>query len=151
MTNIETTSDIRQFKLTNGEEILCEVIQWQEEEEVEILIRKAMRLIMTENEEGVKYYAFRPWMVYQEGSEDIIIINSTHIVGLGYPTNSLLVQWNEAVKDMEEMYDAREREHDEKYGDDPEDMVTTTDNHSEMMYGDSSSNNIIQFDSKKLH
>ena len=59
--------DVRQFKLANGEEILCEVVQWSEHmEEIEILTRKAMRLIMQENGDGFKYYAFRPWMVYQE-------------------------------------------------------------------------------------
>lgn len=37
--------EVRQLKLANGEEILCEVMQWSEGDDFEILVRKAMRLI----------------------------------------------------------------------------------------------------------
>lgn len=156
-------TEVRQFKLANGEEILCEVIQWAEGEDFEILVRKAMRLIMMENGDGMKYYAFRPWMVYQESSEDLLIINSTHIVGLGYPTDSLLVQWQEAVADMEQMHLAREEEHNEKYGikvsaqeqmdSRSKSAVDKIEEYLDRMGGDSASSNVIQFDAKrdKLH
>jgi len=108
-------TEVRQLKLANGEEILCEVVQWAEEEDFEILVRKAMRLIMMESSDGMKYYAFRPWMVYQENGEDLLIINSSHIVGMGFPTRSLIVQYYEAVHDMIDMHVQREKEFDEDH------------------------------------
>lgn len=152
-------TDVRQLKLASGEEILCEVVQWQEGDDYEILVRKAMRLIMMENGEGMKYYAFRPWMVYQESSDDLLIINSTHIVGLGFPTDSLMIQWHEAVADMQEMYVVRESEHTEKYGkqvsaeeqmrDRVQSAADKIDDYIERMGGDSASDNVISLDSMR--
>ena len=152
-------TDVRQLKLASGEEILCEVVQWQEGDDYEILVRKAMRLIMMENGEGMKYYAIRPWMVYQESSDDLLIINSTHIVGLGFPTDSLMIQWHEAVADMQEMYVVRESEHTEKYGkqvsaeeqmrDRVQSAADKIDDYIERMGGDSASDNVISLDSMR--
>jgi len=159
------SGEIKQFKLANGEEILCEVLQWEDADEIEILARKAMRLIMMENQDGVKYYAFRPWMVYQENNDDIIIINTTHIVGMGYPTRTLVLQYNEACEDMDEMHEQREREYEEKYGRETrmtaeqqfqENSETSGDKIDDylqrMGLHDSASNNVISiFDKSKLH
>lgn len=157
--------EVRQFKLASGEEILCEIVQWDEQGEIEILTRKAMRLIMQENGEGFKYYAFRPWMVYQECGEDLVVVNANHIVGIGFPTRSLLVQYYDAVADMEEMHITREIEYEETYGALKQPKTATErmqeniknaesrdkiDEYLERMV-DSASNNIIQFDSKKIH
>ena len=48
--------EYRQFKLTSGEEIVCEVMEWNDEAEVEILVRKAMRLTLIEMGDGTKFY-----------------------------------------------------------------------------------------------
>ena len=37
-------TDFRQFKLSNGDEIICEIVQWPEDSEEEMIIRKAMEL-----------------------------------------------------------------------------------------------------------
>jgi|TARA_R110000803_G_scaffold34404_3_gene75120 hypothetical protein len=164
MTESTVEMEVKQFKLSSGEEILAEVVQWQDDDDIEVLIRKAMRLVMMENEEGFKYYAFRPWMVYQESNDDLIILLATHIVGIGFPTDSLLVQWDEAVADMKDMHAAREQEYADKHGD-PENGLSATekmesravtasdkiDDYIERMNSDSASNNVIQFNSKKIH
>jgi hypothetical protein len=153
------SGEIKQFKLANGEEILCEVLQWEDADDIEILARKAMRLVMMENQEGVKYYAFRPWMVYQENNDDLIIINTTHIVGMGFPTRSLLIQYDEACADMDEMHTQREFEYDQKYGLSTEQRLNKDasgdkidDYLQRMGLHDSASNNVINlFDKSKLH
>ena len=42
-------TDIKQFKLTNDEEIVCEVVEWPSEQEPSMVIRKAMKVISMEN------------------------------------------------------------------------------------------------------
>lgn len=103
--------EIRQFKLASGEEIVCEVVQWQNEEELELVVRKVMKLVMGEMETGVRYYSFRPWMVYQENPDDLLILQGNHVVGIAYPPDSLIKQFNEAVDDMEQMYKQRQKEY----------------------------------------
>ena len=102
--------EIRQFKLASGEEIVCEIIQWNNEEELELVVRKAMKLVMGEMDDGLRYYSFRPWMVYQECPDDFLVLNGNHVVGIGYPPQSLLKQFHEAVEDMSKMYESRQKE-----------------------------------------
>jgi hypothetical protein len=100
--------EIKQFKLTSGDEVICEVVQWNVGEETEIVVRKAMKLVMGETEGGnYRYYSFRPWMVYQENLEDFIILNAAHIVGIAQPVDSILIQYEEALISMQEMYESR--------------------------------------------
>jgi len=102
--------EIRQFKLANGDEVVCEIVQWNNEEELELVIRKVMKLVQSESN-GVKYFVFRPWMIYQESLEDFIILNGNHVVGIGFPTEPLLYQYNEALKEMANMHESRKEEY----------------------------------------
>lgn len=108
--------EVRQFKLASGEEIVCEIIQWNNEEELELVVRKAMKLVMGELETGIKYYSFRPWMVYQENPDDFVVLNGNHVVGIAYPPDSLITQYDEAVDEMSKMYEERQKEHLAKKG-----------------------------------
>lgn len=155
--------ELRQFKLANGDEIVCEIVQWHNEEELELVIRKPMKLAFGEYEEGVRYYAFRPWMVYAEGVDEFIILNGNHVVGIAEPSPPLVTQWKEAVDEMEKHYEHRMKEHEEKTG---EKAQTMTDKMKEFLkqasetekkvlselensMPDSSGNNILQFDPSK--
>ncbi len=143
--------EYRQFKLSSGEEIVCEVLEWNDEAEVEILVRKAMRLILVEQGDGVKFYSFRPWMVYQENPDDILILNVNMVVGIGFPPDTLLKQYLEAVTEMGKMNDVREQEFAESVA---EEIALTQNADKIERYldtMDSGSNVIDMFDPKKLH
>jgi len=152
-------NELRQFKTTSGEEIVCEVMQWTEGYDSEILIRKAMKLVLHESEEGVKYYSFRPWMVYQEHPEDIIVLNINNIVGIGFPPETLLAQYHEAVEEMAAMSAARESEYNKSFEEKVRQIAKRQKRHAkgdkidEMLQRmDSSGSNVIDmFDPKKVH
>lgn len=111
-------ADLRQFKLSSGEELVCEIVQWNETSmELEVVVRKAMRLVMQESTDGtgVKFYSFRPWMVYQENEDDLLIINTNNIVGIGFPPETLIVQYLEAVEEMIKQNREREEAHNKSY------------------------------------
>jgi hypothetical protein len=141
----ELELEYRQFKLTSGEEIVCEVMEWNDEADVEILVRKAMRLTLMEMGDGTKFYSFRPWMVYQEHPEDILILNINTVVGIGFPPDSLLKQYHEAVNEMASMNETREQE----FAESLKDSVDKIERYLTVM--DSGSNVIDMFDPKKLH
>ena len=58
------TPQIKQFKLTNDDEIICEVLQWDDEENRAVIIRAVMRIINIEDyHRGLRFFAFRPWIL----------------------------------------------------------------------------------------
>lgn len=147
----QDSTDLRQFKLTSGEEIVCEVLQWDDNTEIEIVVKKAMRLVMQESVDGVKYYSFRPWMVYQESADDILVINGNQVVGIGFPPDTLLVQYFEAVEEMHRMNLDRETEYNKSFStkSSAKKDMDKLDRYLKNM--DSGSNVISMFDPKKVH
>lgn len=149
-------NELRQFKTTSGEEVVCEVVQWNEGYDTEVLVRKAMRLVLIETEDGIKYYSFRPWMVYQEHPDDLIILNINNVIGIGFPPDTLLSQYNEAVAEMAEMNTAREEEFNQSFSQKAARYKNKrTSNHDKiddyLSRMDSGSNVIDMFDPSKIH
>jgi len=99
MTNFE----LKQFKLANDEEIICEVIEWPQGEEASMVVRKAMKVIIMENyTDGARYYAFRPWLVFQdEIKNNMQILNSYHIVAEANPSVKLKDQYYKFLKELD--------------------------------------------------
>lgn len=47
--------DLRQFKFANDEEIICEVVEWHDEEHDTMVVRKTLKIISVEDiEEGLR-------------------------------------------------------------------------------------------------
>ena len=95
------THNFRQMKLASGEEIVGDVYQWNDETHDEIVIKNAMRLNLYEGPTGDKFFSFRPWMVYQENEEDLIVLLSQHVVSIAVPSEPLLIQYRYAVDNMQ--------------------------------------------------
>jgi hypothetical protein len=160
------TYELRQFKLTNGDEILCEVVQWHNEEELELVVKKAMKLQYGNNKEGdVRYYAFRPWMVYGESPDELVILNGNHVVGICEPSAPLVHQWKEAVEDMSSLHEERMKEHHETVGSNKSSKSSMNDKMKEFLQqateaekqvlqeiensADSDGDNVLMFDPSK--
>ena len=104
--------EVKHFKLDTGEELLCEVVEWYDEEgfEDEIIIRKAAKLVYTKTTTGIPFYSLRPWMVYQENISDVMTLDRNHIVGMATPPDYLIIQWEDAILDMQELHNDRQAE-----------------------------------------
>ena len=47
---------IKQFKLTNDDEIICEVVQWDDPNDSGMVIRAAMRIVLIEDfKRGIRF------------------------------------------------------------------------------------------------
>ena len=103
--------DVKQLKLNSGHEILCEVIQWPSEGQVEIVVRNCMQISPQKDASGTSYYVFNTWMHYQESSTDLLIINSDHIIAIANPGYALLNQYLAAAADMNLTGVERENKH----------------------------------------
>ena len=95
--------ELKQFKLANNEEIICEVVEWPTTEEASMVVRKAMKVIIMESyNDGARYYAFRPWLVFQdEVKNNFQILNSYHIVAEANPSVKLKDQYYKFLKELD--------------------------------------------------
>lgn len=92
---------IKQFKLTNNDEIVCEVLEYDTPENAAILIRGALRV--TENidwRRGVRFFGFKPWLTFGDDPAILCTLNSTHIIGEVTPGKKLLGFYVKTVKDI---------------------------------------------------
>lgn len=96
-----SSPEIRQFRLTTGEELICEVLEWDTEESTAIVIRAAFKIIESENwKTGIKVLAFRPFMAFGEDPDIIQTINSLHIVAEVTPGSDLLKMYVKCVSKL---------------------------------------------------
>lgn len=146
-------SMIRQFKLNNGEEIICEVLEWNSDNDPTIVIRHGFRLVTVEDPRvGFRYFTFRPWMTYMDQPSKEMIINAVNIIGESTPTGKLLENYDQTVQAAYESATQPEEES----------INTTAVNEEEafeslrkkflvMVQGDSEEDEIVTSPNSKLH
>lgn len=98
------TIALRQIKLTSGDEIVCEILDYGygEEDDVDnfMAVRNPFRLVAVESpRDNVRYYAFRPFMMYQGDGEHVQMLNPSHVVSECTPTRHLIEEYMKAVDD----------------------------------------------------
>ena len=139
------------FKLVNGDEILCEVLEEPSGEDLNLVIRNALKIVTVDkHEQGYRYYSFRPWMVYQDRQDYFQLLNYNHIIGEAKPNHLLEEQYKVALDNEQQVADARESddgEEDTEYEEVKARLLKLLND------GDSvdSESNIIYLDKDKLH
>jgi len=109
--------DVRQLVLSNGQELLCEVIQWPDleiDENEVMIIRKAAKIIIQENfREGTRWFTFRPFMTYQDDNSSLCSLMPHHIISIAHPSDLLRRQYGKYISMMlAELQEKRQEEHD---------------------------------------
>jgi len=94
-----TKKDLAQFKLSNGSEVVCEVMEWPSDDDNQLIIRNAMTIINYEYDGGDRMYAFRPFINFLEDENDYIMVNSDHIISVNRPRDYLVDQYDVAIRD----------------------------------------------------
>ena len=90
---------IKQFKLTNDDEIICEVVQWDDPDNSGMVIRAAMRIVLIEDfKRGIRFYAFRPWMGFSDDPSILQTLNSAHIICEASPSEEVLKHYSGTIQ-----------------------------------------------------
>lgn len=92
-------SNYRQLKLASGEEVICEIIQYADEENAAMIIRAAFKILASERADGFRYYALRPWMIYCEDMNQLLSINADQLIGETIPSKELQKQYDMTVQE----------------------------------------------------
>ena len=94
---IINSRELKQFKLTTGEQIICEVVQWPDHDDPDdyvgdIVVRNVLSIVAIQHELG-NIYTFRPWMMYQDEDNCLMTINENHVVGEANPSFKMKAQY----------------------------------------------------------
>lgn len=93
--------EIKQFKLSNGEELICEVIQWDDEDTAAIIIRAGMQLVTNTNmKTGIKLFTFKPWLSFNEDPTVLQSLNAAHVIAEGYPSKDMLLMYTSCLSKL---------------------------------------------------
>jgi hypothetical protein len=142
----------KQMKLVNGDELIANVLDVQDDEGV-LIVSEALRIVEVENiEEGISYFALRPMMSFTNDIDQLQIINTMHITVESFPSDSILKHYQATVarirrifafgKTIEDLEELSEEEYDEFMSD--VDTATEEAEPEEKLDGD----NIITFKPK---
>jgi len=92
-------SEVRQLKLSSGEEVICQVLDWADEENGDIIVRHVYKVTTIDDDaRGLRLYNLRPWMTMQEGDDMFINLNIMHVIAQAKPDSKLETQFKGAVK-----------------------------------------------------
>ena len=99
--------NLKQFKLTNGDEIICEVVE-DAAEEGSLIVRKALKSNSAEDyENNVRYYSFRPLVSFQDNFDELVVVNVGHIISETLPSKTLVVHYSGAIKEVQRSQDGK--------------------------------------------
>ncbi len=107
--------NVKQIKMVNGDEIICEIL---EELEDDLVVRYCLLIdkFRAQSDDTEQYtatlYVLKPWMTYVEHKDEVITINAYHCMALSNPHTELLKQYELALSKIVEMADEEIREKD---------------------------------------
>lgn len=107
--------NICQFKLSNGDQVICKVVgEPQSEEDINIVTVFPMQVTTVIDPADNKRYAveLKPWMLYADQSESFVLINFTHIVGETKPNPMLVGQYLQTIQQYERLGAERDQQYD---------------------------------------
>lgn len=93
-----TDTNIKHFKLVNDDEIICEVLEWPDNDDASMLVRSCLRIVLMEDfQKGVRFYAFRPWLSFNDDPGLMHVINAEHVMVQSTPTEELLKHYAKTI------------------------------------------------------
>ena len=99
MNNLD--GSVRQLLMSNGEEILAEIIDWKEGTYIEA--KNILSIIPYEIEsadDGKAYYILKPWVSYTDDIGKSSYMNPNNVISLTEPSPVVLEQYQGSVEEI---------------------------------------------------
>ena len=92
--------NIKHLKLTNNDEIVFELVSYPDSDESdEIVIKRALKIITVEDYfRGFRFFAFRPWLSFQDDMSSLQSLNASHIVVTASPSPDMLKYYKATIR-----------------------------------------------------
>ena len=88
------------FKMTNGEEVICHVVDWAEDTEDDYIVKNALCVVQKSISDNQTRYMFKPWFTMVERTDQYICIAKEHIIACTVPNTILYTEYRRAVNEM---------------------------------------------------
>lgn len=92
--------NIKQIKMADGSEVVCEIM---EELEEDVVIRFPLKISRIDLDQERSYYLFKPWMTYVEKSNHYVTVNGYHMMAATIPSAEIMEQYETAIERIEQM------------------------------------------------
>jgi len=99
-----TDDSIQQFKMSNGDEIICTI---EEYGDGDFIVKAALKMVEIpfDFEDSQRGFVFRPWMNYQDDIEKSVVLNAISIVAFYEPSEFMKKGYLEAVDEVREYFE----------------------------------------------
>ena len=95
-----TDQEIIQLKLSSGEEVLCEIVQWDDDHNATILAKNAFEIVFLQSPTGaMRLCTLRPFMGGQIEEGYNIALNGDLIVSQASPTREILNNYRDTLQE----------------------------------------------------
>lgn len=94
---------VQQFKMSNGDEIVCIIDEWGESD---FVVKYALKMVEVpyDPEDTNRAFMFRPWMNYQDNFESTIVLCSFNVVAFYEPSTQMIEGYLDAVAEVKEYF-----------------------------------------------
>lgn len=100
---------VKQYKLSNGDNVICEVLGFNEKM-FSVIVQYPMKINEMYDQNNNMFYGFREWILYQGDAPQKIGINYNNVICDTVPHKDLLEQYHESRIKLKESYQREEME-----------------------------------------
>ena len=95
-----TEEEIIQLKLASGEEVLCEIIKWDDDQNATIVVKNAFEIVFLQSPTGaMRLCTLRPFMIGQVEEGYNIALNGDMITAQAQPTREILDNYRDTLEE----------------------------------------------------
>lgn len=91
---------VKQMLMTNGEEVLAEILDWREGTYIEACNILSVIPYEIEGDDGKAYYILKPWVSYTDDISKSSYVNPNNVISLTDPSPVVLVQYQSSVEEI---------------------------------------------------
>ena len=101
-------NNLVQLKMNGGDEVICEVMEWPEENSKDMIVRNAMVLSFSFDEDfSNQVFGLKPWFSMIENPLEYIVVNTDHVMSTTRPNSAFVREYNEALIQMHSLGNRR--------------------------------------------
>jgi len=93
-------NNLVQLRMSSGDEVICEVMEWPSDESAEMIVRNAMTLSYSYDEDFTQIFGLKPWFTMLENYNEYIIIDTNKVMATAKPNQMFLEEYIDAVAQM---------------------------------------------------
>ena len=95
-------NDIQQMRLTNGMEIVANIVHWDDDTNIEVNYALIMEVLpeFGDEEEYKSYYVLKPLVSYTDDLAKSTVINPGAVMVVSEPSPTVIKQYKNSIKDI---------------------------------------------------